>query len=234
VTAAPSAGLLASGEEDRQPRRVRQQRAVQQRDVHALPLPRPLAVQQRGDDALAGHEGADRVEHGCAAQHRRTVRLAHHGHEPAHRLHQHVDAGLVPPRAIGPEHGERAIHQLRIDRGQPRPVQAQPLGDAAAIGFDHDVGPLSQAHERGPSLGARQVEGDAALVAVDGDEDRALAAEVGAVGGARGVADGGLLDLDDVGPHVGQIHSAGGAGDEVRELEDAIAGQRQPRHRALL
>ena len=68
---------------------------------------------------------------------------------------------------------------------------------------------------------------DAALVAIDGDEDRALAADVRAVGGPRGVAAGGLLDLHDVGAHVGQVHAAHGAGDEVGELEHAVAGQGQ-------
>ena len=46
--------LLARDEEHAEPRRVGEERAVQERHIHALPFARALAVQQRGEDAEAG------------------------------------------------------------------------------------------------------------------------------------------------------------------------------------
>ena len=142
--------------------------------------------------------------------------------------------GLSRHGPVGAERGQRAVHEPRIERRQARPVDAEPLGHAAAIGLDHDVGARDEPLEHRPPLGPREIERHAALVAVDRHEHRALAAELGAVDGARGVATGRLLDLHDVGAHVGQIHAAGGAGDEVRQLEHAVAGERQRRHGGLL
>ena len=227
MAAAPAARLLAGGQEHGQAGRVREQGAVEERDVHALPLAGALAMQKRGEDALARHEAADRVEHRRAAQRGRPVGVAGHGHDAPHRLHEHVHAGLLAPRPVGAERGQRAVDEPGIQRSQARPVDPEPLGHAAAIGLDHDVGPRDQPLERRAPLGSGQVDRRAALVAVDGDEHRALAAEVRAVGRARGIAAAGLLDLDDVGAHVGQVHAAHGPGDEVGELEHAVAGQGQ-------
>ena len=116
----------------------------------------------------------------------------------------------------------------RDQRSQARPVDAEPLGHAARMreGFEHHVGARHQPLEGRATLGSGQIDGGAALVAIDGDEDCALATDVRAVGGPRRVAAGGLLDLHDVGPHVGQVHPHG-SGDEVGELEHAVAGQGQ-------
>ena len=46
---------------------------------------------------------------------------------------------------------------------------------------------------------------------------------------ARIVAAGQLLDLDDVGAHVGEHHAARRAGHDLRELEHAHAGERAGR-----
>ena len=156
--------------------------------------------------------------------------LAHHGHEPAHRLHEHVHAGLVAPGPLGAECGERTVDETGIEGRQPLPVDAEALGNATAVGLDHDVGARHQPLEGGAALRPRQVESHASLVAVDRHEDRALAAELAAIGCAGGIAAGRLFDLHDVGTHVGQVHAAGGPGDEVRQLEDAIAGERQDGH----
>ena len=183
---------------------------------------------------MPGHERADRVEHRRAAQQRWTVGLAHDRHEPAHRLHQHVHAGLVPPRPIRSERGERAVHEPGIDPSQARPVDAEALGDAAPIGLDDDVGEGHQAVEGREPLGPGEVERHTPLVPVDRDEDGALVAQLGPVGGAGGVAAGRLLDLHDVGPHVGQVHPAGGPGDQMGQLEHAVSAEGQGRHRGTL
>jgi hypothetical protein len=43
-----------------------------------------------------------------------------------------------------------------------------------------------------------------------------------------------MLDLHDIGPHVGQVHPAGGPGDQMGQLEHPVSGQGQGRHRGTV
>ncbi len=67
-------------------------------------------------------------------------------------------------------------------------VDAQALGHAALVGLQDDVGGGGQGEEGGAPLRPGEVDGHAALVAVDGHEHGALAAVLRAVDGAGGVA----------------------------------------------
>ena len=71
-----------------------------------------------------------------------------------------------------------------------------------------------------------QIEREVALVAVDDEKGRRFAFLVGRPG-ARFVARPGVLDLDDVGPHVGQEHAAEGAGENAREIDDPDTVERE-------
>src|SRR5262249_61676127 len=75
---------LACLVEDGQPGQVREEDAVEERDVHALPLAGATAADQRHEDALRGEETADGVDHRRPAQDRPAVRLARPRHEAAH------------------------------------------------------------------------------------------------------------------------------------------------------
>ncbi len=75
-------------------------------------------------------------------------------------------------------------------------------------------------------LGMLEVERDAALVAIQHHERRRDAVDARLAIAARIVAAGKLLDLDDVGAHVGEHHAARGPGHDLRELEHAHAGKR--------
>ena len=74
------------------------------------------------------------------------------------------------------------------------------------------------------ACGALQVEHQAALVAVERGEAHALAVADRRRGAAHVAAR--RLDLDHVGAHVGEQRAAQRAGDEVRQLDDADAGER--------
>ncbi len=75
-------------------------------------------------------------------------------------------------------------------------------------------------------FGRLQVQGEALLVAVDGEEVRRLAAHERRPA-ARVVALAGLLDLDHLGAHVAQRHGAEGPGEHAGEVDDPHAGQRR-------
>ena len=133
-------------------------RAVEKRDVHALALAGALAMQQRGEDALPGHEAADRVEHRRATERGRPVGVAGHGHDAPIACTSMSTPGFSRHGPSGPNGGQRAIDEPGIQRRQPRPVDPEPLGHAAAIGLDHDVGARDQPLEgRAPSGRARSI-----------------------------------------------------------------------------
>src|SRR5436189_123144 len=73
------------------------------------------------------------------------------------------------------------------------------LGHAAAIRLDHHIGPLHELERERLAFGTREIDGDAALVAVGGEIDRAVAARhrLRVVHAPGGVAGPRRLDLDD-------------------------------------
>jgi hypothetical protein len=99
---------------------------------------------------------------------------------------------------------------------------------------DGAVGAGHQAVEGREPIRSCEVEHDTPLVPVDGEEDGALRAKVSPVPGAGCVAATRLLDLHDVGAHVGQVHAAGGPGDQMGQLEHSISSQGQGRHHGVL
>jgi hypothetical protein len=88
--------------------------------------------------------------------------------------------------------------------------------------LDQRVGRLQQLHEDRAAFGRVCVERQALLVAVE------VAEETGAEAAQppRLVAVD-RLDLDHLGPEIGQDHAAGRAEDGVRHLDDANAGKRR-------
>src|SRR5262249_21303285 len=138
-----------------------------------------------------------------------------------------VQAGLVAPRALGPERGDRAVDEARVGALDRVVVDAEALRHPAAEPFDDDVGPGGEAPEGVAALGTLPVEAERALVTVDREVQHAFAvANRARVYGAAGVRRLPRFHLHDVGAHVGQVHAADGAGDQVGELEDPHAVQR--------
>jgi hypothetical protein len=92
------------------------------------------------------------------------------------------------------------------------------------ISHEH-VGALDEAAEHGAPLGLSQVERDAALRAVV-DDPPVVVRALGHAGSAQPAAiqiPVGRLDLDDLGPEVGQDGSGHGAGDIARRVDHAQA-----------
>src|SRR5262249_7762863 len=96
---------------------------------------------------------------------------------------------------------------------------------ARGEGVQENVGLLQQAAERRPSLGALQVEHDPALVAVGGMELSALAVHIVHLPPR---VPAGRLDLDHVGPELGEGHGREGPGEMMAQVDDP-----EPRERPL-
>src|SRR6185369_8074265 len=102
------------------------------------------------------------------------VGLAGDRHETAEGLGERVETGLLPPGAVWPEGGDRAVDEARVHALDRVVVDAEPLGHPAPEALDDHVGPRGEPAERVPALRLLDVETDAALVAVDREVEHAL------------------------------------------------------------
>jgi hypothetical protein len=170
----------------------------------------------------AGIDVGDRV----AGLDRRSARLAGHRHQPGKALRDQVEAALVGVRAVAAVARDRAVDQARVHLAQDVVAEPQLFQRAAPVVLGQDVGILHHAQQDRPALRGLEVQRDPALVAVQDHERRGDAVHPRFAVAARIVAARQLLDLDDVGAHVGQHHAAGRAGHDLGQLQHAQAGQR--------
>ncbi len=174
-------------------------RRLQHIDVDAPSATAALALVERAEDAI-GREHA-----GGVVGDRRAARLWRFGVdlEAQDAAERHRDIVVGGPRAVGPgrpEAGDRAVDQAGIGGRQHIVREAQPLHDPGAIVLEQDVGAFEQRQQhRTTGIGA-QIERDAALAAVIGDEVRTV---IAAAEAAERVA-GGRLDFDDLGAEIGE------------------------------
>src|SRR5262249_42737628 len=157
--------------------------------------------------------------------------LAGVSHDAAGRLDDEIHAGLLRQRSARAEGGDRAVDQPRVLGVQRLPAEAVPIHDARTEVLDQHVGAAHQApHQRRAGLLA-DVDGEAALVAVQAlevepaDLRRKAARSVGV---ADAVAAPRLLDLDDVGAHVAEERRAPGPRRLMAHVDDADARERSP------
>ena len=99
---------------------------------------------------------------------------------------------------------------------------AEPLHGAGSVVFQDDVGRRRQPMQQRAAFVRFQVDGDAALVAIEGGEESGGKAEQppGGVAVRR-------LDLDHIGAEIGQDQARSRAHDGVAEFEHANAGKRR-------
>ena len=97
------------------------------------------------------------------------------------------------------------------------------LHGATAQVVDHDVGAGDEAIEPGTGLWVFGVDGERPLASVDGQEEGGLAVDERPEPPSQ--VTGRRLDLDHLGPQVGQQHPGVRNGDEIAELDDADPGQ---------
>ena len=147
-----------------------------------------------------------------------------HGEQSGVALGQEVDAGAAGVGAVGAEGGDADPDDVGRVRAHRIVVDAEVREGGLADVGDEDVRRGDEAREDVPRARLAQVDGDAALVAVQAQEGGALVAAAGAEVAAV-VADE-RLDLDDVGAEVPEQGRGVGAREHGGEVEDADAGER--------
>ena len=153
-------------------------------------------------------------------------------HEARQRLGEDVVARPPAARPVGAEGRDRAVDQPGVELARHLPAEAQALGDARPHVRDEHVGAGDQVAHHGLGLGAAEVEAHGALVAVGLG---VVAAAPGPAGDALVVAPlvaRGPLHLDHVRAQVAQVHGGQRAGEVVRDVQHAQAGERGSAHGA--
>ena len=138
----------------------------QQRGLHPLALARPLALQQRQQNALGRENAGGEIGNRNAGAHRALARQAGHRHDAAHALRDLVEPRPLAIRAVLAEAGNAGVDQARIDRAQRLVIDAEPVLDVGPVIFDQHVGLAHQALQNLDALFAFEVERHRALVAV--------------------------------------------------------------------
>ncbi len=128
--------------------------------------------------------------------------------------------GPVWPKPLDARH-----HQPRLLLGELLVAEAPLVEAAGREVLEHDVARQRQAADHRPALGAAEVDGHEPLVPREGRPPDAPAVDEHAPAAHR-VAGLRALDLDDLGPEVGEQLTGERAGHEAAELEDADAAQR--------
>ena len=104
-------------------------------------------------------------------------------------------------------------------------VDAEPARGLRPETVDHDVGARENRVEDRGRIRRSQIQRDAALVPVENLEVRAGPA-ADRRQRARRIAPARILNLDDVGPEVGEKQRRVRAGEQARQVDDANAGER--------
>ncbi len=153
---------------------------LEQRGLHPLPLARFLALQQGDEDADGAIHPRGQIGDRDADPHRPLAGQAGDRHEPAHALRDLIEAGTAAIGTVLAEAGDAAIDDARIDRAQRLVVDAEAMLDVGAVVLDQHVGLRRHAPQDLLARLLLQVEGQAALVAVEVLEIEAvpLAAEL--------------------------------------------------------
>ena len=188
-----------------------------------LPVPEcgtdPHGEQDSGRDVGHRHTGLD----GRPAR-----RFAGHAHDPGHGLGHEI---VARPPAVGAGSSETAhgaIDNDRIELSRIFVADAETFENTGTEVLHDDIRRCDEASGYGDALGLLEVEGQAALVAVDNHVGcRDPIDPVGIVGVVgRVLLEGDTFDLDDVGPHVGEHHRACWTRHDVGEIDHPDAVER--------
>ena len=201
------------------------QQALEQRHVHAPPLARARAAQEREHHGLEGGHSREHVRDGGAHAEGRAVGRARDAHEAALALDHRVVSWPATPGAVRPVAGDGGVDEAWDPLRHLRVREAQPVEGAGPEVLDEHVRRLQQAPEEVAAAGILQVQRHSALPAVHGEEVDALALDEGGAPAPRVVALARLLDLDHVRARVRHGLRAVGAGQDAGEIDDADALQ---------
>ena len=204
---------------------------VLHRDLDLLADPGGVTLHERGEDPdHAVHPGAG-VTDGRPDVRRWPVGEAGHAHRPAHRLGDRLVALVVAVRAVRAEALDARVDHTRVDLADRGVAEAEALQHAGPEVLEQDVGRDEERAEDLLPARSLQVESQAPLVAVEGDEEQAVGVLAVLQDVTCDVALLRLLHLDHVSAKPGQHLSARGPGLIVREVDDADPLQRSA-HRA--
>src|SRR4029077_4172412 len=170
------------------------------------------------------HAGSE-IHHGHADAHGLALRLAVEAHEPCHRLHHRIVAGIPAQWAVGAKTGDTAMNEPREAPLQHGLISHVPALERAYLEILHeDVRALQKAEHGLAPCGPRKIECHSTLVPIDADEIG------GRVALKRRTPGPGLialrwLDLDHVGAMVGEHLRAIGATQHASEVDHLDAGE---------
>jgi hypothetical protein len=99
-------------------------------------------------------------------------------------------------------------------------TETEPIHRPRSEVLHQHVGHVDQPPEHLLARLALHVEGDAFLVAIDGQEIGRLVALIGRGEGARIITLAGLLDLNHLGAEIAELHGAIGSRQDAREIDD--------------
>ncbi len=150
---------------------------VDQRDLDLLAAAEPVAGDQRQQDRVAGRHAGRHVDDRRTGPHRLPVRKAVQRHEAAFGLRDRIKARTQGELALAAIGRDRAIDQPRIGRRDRRIVEPELLHHAAGEILHHDIRLRDQLARDLQRRRIVEVERDAALVAIEAEEGRALAAD---------------------------------------------------------
>ena len=148
---------------------------LQQRGGDPLPLAGALALEQRDHDADRAEQAGAEIGDRDAGAHRALPGQAGDRHQPAHALRDLVDARPVAIGAVLAEAGNAGEDDAFVDLAQFVVVDAEPVFHVGAEILHHHIGLRDHAQEGGVPLRRLEVEGHAALVAMQVLEIRSLA-----------------------------------------------------------
>ena len=201
-------------------------RNVDQRDLDMLAAAEPVACQQRKQDGIAGRHARRQVYNRRTGAHRLAVRKAVQRHEAAFGLRDRVEARTQGKRSLAAVGRDRAIDQPRVGRRDVGIVETELLHHAAGEILHHHIRFRDQFARDLERRGVGEVERDAALVAIEAEIGRTLAADFRVLIAARIVAAVRVFDLDDVGAEIGQGLRAGRSGNNAGEIHHQQAVER--------
>jgi hypothetical protein len=207
------------------------QRRAQHAHFHVEPLPGAAALEQGAEDAQGEEGGPVLIDHRGAHRRGRLVRAPGDVGQAGEGLHEEVLPGPVAIRAALAVARGRDVDEPRVERAGRLPVQPEAGHDARAEVLHEDIGALDEPARDGLAAGLLEIQGEAPLVAVGEEEEDADAVEeeVGAGPVALPEPSARRLDLDHVGPEVGEELHRGGAQEELSEADHAHVFQNRQR-----
>src|SRR5439155_26351553 len=97
-------------------------------------------------------------------------------HQPRVGSHERIVARQRGERPLGPERGDRAVDEPRVEPRDAPEVESQLLDDARSQALNGDVGARDEPFEDLETALALEIQREALLVPLQRDEDGALAA----------------------------------------------------------